>query len=71
MWYWHDTRSEDGQTRSQALLAGAGDMTKNLNRISHLADNDNIKAKVILVSVPPTNEYLPMFSVCSATIINK
>ena len=67
-WY---GKGKGGQTRSQALLAAAGDMTENFNRISHLADNDNIKAKVILVSVPPTNEYLAKFSVCSATIIKQ
>ena len=51
------------------LPAGAVDLTKNLKRISHLAENDVIKAKVILLEV--TSQYPPVFSICSATIISE
>ena len=65
--YWYGKGS---QRMSEALQAGGYDLTKNLKRISHLAENDNIKAKVIFLDVG-TTETVPTFSVCSATIIKE
>ena len=67
--YWFGKGKD--QTYSQAVQAAGWDVTKTLKRISHLAENDTIKAKVILVSEGIRNEIMPVFSVCSATRIKE
>ncbi len=65
--YWFGKGKD--QRLAHGLEAAGVDLTKTLKRISHLAELDIIKAKVILLHEGIQNEYLPYISVCSATII--